>query len=250
MSRFSKITTIDFVQKQLYDKGENQSILEIPAPEGFSGKERVNDVSARTVITIARQYGSGGREIGEMLAKKLEIPYYDKELIALAAKKSGLAEEVFRQADERATSTLVYSLVMGTYGFGGGMAGVNEMPINDKLFLIQAEIIRKAAAEGPCVIVGRCADYILREHTDCLRVFIHADRDSRLRRAVEKYGVDPAKVSDFLTKKDKQRANYYNFYTNKKWDALQNYDLTLDSSVFTPEQAVELIIKAAGYIGK
>lgn len=88
MSRFSKITTIDFVQKQLYDKGENQSILEIPAPEGFSGKERVNDVSARTVITIARQYGSGGREIGEMLAKKLEIPYYDKELIALAAKKA------------------------------------------------------------------------------------------------------------------------------------------------------------------
>ena len=210
--------------------------------------ERVKIMSSRTVITIARQYGSGGREIGEMLAKKLNVPYYDKELIALAAKKSGLSEEVFRQADERATSSLLYSLVMGTYGYGGGVAGMNDMPINDKLFLIQADIIRKAAEEGACVIVGRCADYVLREKKDCLRVFIHADRDSRLRRAVEKYGIDPTKVSDFLTKKDKQRANYYNFYTNKKWDALQNYDLTIDSSVFTPEQAVELIIQAAGFM--
>ena len=206
-------------------------------------------MSSRTVITIARQYGSGGREIGEMLAQKLGVPYYDKELIALAAKKSGLSEEVFRQADERATSSLLYSLVMGTYGFGGGVVGMNDMPINDKLFLIQADIIRKAAEKGACVIVGRCADYVLRERKDCLKVFIHADRDSRLRRAVEKYGIDPAKVSDFLTKKDKQRANYYNFYTNKKWDSMQNYDLTIDSSVFTSEQAVELIIKAAGFLG-
>ena len=206
-------------------------------------------MSSRTVITIARQYGSGGREIGEMLAQKLGVPYYDKELIALAAKKSGLSEEVFRQADERATSSLLYSLVMGTYGFGGGVAGMNDMPINDKLFLIQADIIRKAAEKGACVIVGRCADYVLRERKDCLKVFIHADRDSRLRRAVEKYGIDPAKVSDFLTKKDKQRANYYNFYTNKKWDSMQNYDLTIDSSVFTSEQAVELIIRAAGFLG-
>ena len=200
---------------------------------------------SHTVITIARQYGSGGREIGEMLAKKLDIPYYDKELIALAAKKSGFSEEVFSKADEKATSSLLYSLVMGSYGFGGGVAGMNDMPINDKLFLIQADIISKAAEQGSCVIVGRCADYVLRERKDCLRVFIHADRDSRLRRAVEKYGVDPAKVSDYLTKQDKQRANYYNFYTNRKWDALSNYDLTLDSSAFTPEQAVDLIIQAA-----
>lgn len=206
-------------------------------------------MSSRTVITIARQYGSGGREIGEMLAQKLGVPYYDKELIALAAKKSGLSEEVFRQADERATSSLLYSLVMGTYGFGGGVAGMNDMPINDKLFLIQADIIRKAAEKGACVIVGRCADYVLRERKDCLKVFIHADRDSRLRRAVEKYGIDPAKVSDFLTKKDKQRANYYNFYTNKKWDSMQNYNLIIDSSVFTSEQAVELIIRAAEFLG-
>ena len=235
-------TNIDFVQNMVYHEsgtGKSGSTLQY---------ERVKTMSSRTVITIARQYGSGGREIGEMLAKKLNVPYYDKELIALAAKKSGLSEEVFRQADERATSSLLYSLVMGTYGYGGGVAGMNDMPINDKLFLIQADIIRKAAEEGACVIVGRCADYILRERKDCLRVFIHADRDSRLRRAVEKYGIDPTKVSDFLTKKDKQRANYYNFYTNKKWDALQNYDLTIDSSVFTPEQAVELIIQAAVFM--
>ena len=201
----------------------------------------------RTIITIARQYGSGGREIGEMLAKKLDVPYYDKELIALAAKESGFSEEMFRRADERAASSLLYSLVMGNYGFGSGFSTMNEMPINDKLFLIQADIIRKAAERGSCVIVGRCADYVLRERKDCLHVFIHANRESRLRRAVEKYGVEPDKVSDFLTKKDKQRANYYNFYTNKKWDALQNYDLSLDSSRFTPEQAVEIILQAARF---
>ena len=123
------------------------------------------------VITISRQFGSGGHEVGEKLAKRLELPFYDKELIALAAKKSGFSEEVFADVDEKATSSLLYSMVMGSYAFGTRVPGINEMPINDKLFIIQSDIIKKAAAEGPCVIVGRCADYILREHPNCLNVF-------------------------------------------------------------------------------
>ncbi len=202
------------------------------------------------VITIARQYGSGGHEVGERLARELDIPFYDKALIAMAAKQSGFSEEVFADADERATSSLLYSMVMGNYGFGVRIPGLNEMPINDKLFIIQSDIIKKAAAEGPCVIIGRCADYILREFSNCLNVFIHADKASRVERIVSKNLCEEKKAPDFVSKKDKQRANYYNFYSNNRWDDLNNYDLTLDTSKFTVEQAVELIVDAAKKLDK
>lgn len=201
------------------------------------------------VITIARQFGSGGHEVGEKLAKKLNLPFYDKSLIAMAAKKSGLSEEVFADADEKATSSLLYSMVMGSYAFGARIPGVNEMPLNDKLFIIQADIIKKAAAEGPCVIIGRCADYVLRDHENCMNVFIHADKAVRVQRILEKKLSEEKKVSDFITKKDKQRANYYNFYSNNRWDDLQNYDISIDTSRFTIDQAVELLADAATRLG-
>ncbi len=198
------------------------------------------------IITIARQFGSGGHEAGEKLAQKLGVPFYDKALIAMAAKESGFSEEVFAAADEKATSSLLYSMVMGNYAFGSRVAGLNEMPLNDKLFIIQADIIKKAAAQGPCVIIGRCADYILRETDNCLNVFIHADKAARVQRILErKLCDDPRKAPDFVTKKDKQRANYYNFYTNNRWDDLMNYDLTIDSSKFSMEKTVDLITDAA-----
>lgn len=197
------------------------------------------------VITISRQFGSGGHEVGEKLARQLDVPFYDKALIAMAAKQSGLSEEVFANADEKATSSLLYSMVMGSYSFGARVPGINEMPINDKLFLIQSDIIKKAAAEGPCVIIGRCADYILREHENCLNVFIHACKEERVKRSIAKKDCEERKASDFVTKKDKQRANYYNFYSNKRWDDLQNYDITIDTSRFTVDEAVELLIDAA-----
>lgn len=198
------------------------------------------------IITIARQFGSGGHEAGEKLAQKLGVPFYDKALIAMAAKESGFSEEVFAAADEKATSSLLYSMVMGNYAFGSRVAGLNEMPLNDKLFIIQADIIKKAAAQGPCVIIGRCADYILREADNCLNVFIHADKAARVQRILErKLCDDPRKAPDFVTKKDKQRANYYNFYTNNRWDDLMNYDLTIDSSKFSMEKTVDLITDAA-----
>ena len=197
------------------------------------------------VITISRQFGSGGHEVGEKLARQLDVPFYDKALIAMAAKQSGLSEEVFANADEKATSSLLYSMVMGSYSFGARVPGINEMPINDKLFIIQSDIIKKAAADGPCVIIGRCADYILREHENCLNVFVHANKEDRIRRSVMKKDCEERKAADFVTKKDKQRANYYNFYSNKRWDDLQNYDITIDTSRFTIDQAVELLIDAA-----
>ena len=197
------------------------------------------------VITISRQFGSGGHEVGERIASKLSVPFYDKALIALAAKKSGISEDVFENVDEKAASSLLYSIVMGTYAYGGRIAGINEMPVNDKLFIIQADIIKKAAAEGPCVIIGRCANYILRDHTNCLNVFIHADKSGRLKRVVAKSIIDEKRASDFISKKDKQRANYYNFYTNNRWDDIFGYDMTLDTSRFNIDQAVDIIVKAA-----
>ena len=141
-------------------------------------------------ITIARQYGSGGRAIGLAIAKRLNIPYYDKQLIALAAKQSGISEELFRRADERHASSLLYSLVMGNYGFGTAN-GKNDLPINDQLFLLQAKIIKEAAQKGPCVFVGRCADYILRNQRNVMNVFLYASREFRRERAVHEYGQDP-----------------------------------------------------------
>ncbi len=201
-------------------------------------------MSMRTIITISRQFGSGGREIGKALAERYDIPYYDKDLIALAAKKSGYSEEVFAKADERATSSLLYSLMMGGYGMGGRVAGYNDMPINDKLFLIQADIIKNAAHKGPCVIVGRCADYILRDFDNVFHVFIYADKTSRIEHSVKLHGVDPDKASDVLAKKDKQRANYYNFYTNKRWDDPANFHLMINSAAFGLDGSVELIASA------
>ena len=197
------------------------------------------------VITISRQFGSGGHEVGEKLARQLDVPFYDKALIAMAAKQSGLSEEVFANADEKATSSLLYSMVMGSYSFGARVPGINEMPINDKLFIIQSDIIKKAAADGPCVIIGRCADYILREHENCLNVFVHASKEERVRRSIAKKDCEERKASDFVTKKDKQRANYYNFYSNKRWDDLQNYDISIDTSRFSIDDTVELLLDAA-----
>ena len=202
-------------------------------------------MSAQTIITIARQYASGGKEIGQKVAAKLGIPFYDKELIAIAAKESGLSEDIFEKADEKAGGSLLYALLMGNYAFGSSMSPANVLPINDQLYLIQSDLIKKAAATGPCVIVGRCADYVLSNNKNCLNVFVHADKPSRLKRAIQEYHIPEDKAAEVLMKKDKQRANYYNFYTNKKWDDINNYPLALSSSALGIDNAVELILSAA-----
>ena len=193
------------------------------------------------IVTIARQFGSGGREIGEVLSKKLGIKFYDKELISLAAKESNIAPEVFENVDEKATNSLLYSLSMGLYSFSNTYSVGDSLPVNDKLYILQHKIIKKIADEGPCVIVGRCADHILKDRNDVLRVFIYADLDYRVNRAIEVKDVKPSKAEQVVVKTDKSRANYYNFYSGKKWGLTENYDLCINRTKLTCEQVADII---------
>lgn len=203
------------------------------------------------IITISRQFGSGGRLIGKELAEKLNIPFLDNELITLAAKESGMSPEVLKGADERVTSSLLYGLAMGYFppGYGFNTPEPGGLTITDNLFMVQAGIITKKANQGPCVIVGRCADYILREDPNRVSIFIYADIKARVERAVQVYGLNPDKAEDEIRKRDKKRGNYYNYYTNRKWDDFHNYDMLLDSGRLGIEQSVDLIIKYLRLLG-
>ncbi len=200
-------------------------------------------MNSNAVITIARQFGSGGREIGERLAEKMEIPFYDKSLIHLAAKESGINEDLFDYADENSNHGFWTASAGNTAFYGNRISLFNEMPMNDKLFLIQSNMIRKLASGGPCVIVGRCADYILRGHDNLVTVFIHANDKDRLRRVVSSYGVEEKDAIEVMTKTDKKRAAYYNYYSGEKWGRADNYDLSINSSAVGINGAVELIIE-------
>lgn len=193
------------------------------------------------VITISRQYGSGGREIGEKLAKKFDVPFYDNELITRAAKESGFAEETFAKAEDKATNSLLYSLAMGINVYGNQDFGFSGLSLDDRIFLAQSDVIRKVAEEGPCVIVGRCADYVLKERQDTINLFVRASMDFRIRRAVEVYGVDSKKAADFILKNDKRRSNYYHYHVGEKWYNLNNYDLVIRSDLTGIDKAVECI---------
>lgn len=192
------------------------------------------------IITISRQFGSGGREIGEALAESLGVKCYDKELISLAAKESGVDPEIFNNVDEKATNSLLYSLSLGLYSFGSNF-NADSLPVNDKLYLLQHKIIKKLASEEPCVIVGRCADYVLKDNKNILRLFICADMDYRIERAVKFKGVKRDKAAQVINKTDKSRANYYNFYSGMKWGEPANYDLCVNRTKLSTEQAVGVI---------
>ena len=196
------------------------------------------------IYTIGREFGSGGREIGEKLAERLGIKLYDKELLQQAAKESGFCEEIFENHDEKPTNSFLYSLVMDSYSFGYSSAGFSDMPMNHKIFLAQFDAIKKLADEGPCVMVGRCADYALADWKDCFSVFVHADFDWRINRLAAKHNKSPKEAKDMITKTDKSRASYYNYYTNKKWGAAKSYNLCIDSSKLGIENSVRTIIEA------
>lgn len=197
-------------------------------------------MSCKHIITIGRQFGSGGRELGKAVADKLRIKYYDKELISLAAKESGYNPEIFENVDERATNSLLYSLSMGIYNLGNGYAPMRDMPVNDQLYLLQHKIIRELAAE-PCVIVGRCADYILRNNKNLLRIFVYANFKDRVENAIKIHNVPENKAESTVKKTDKTRANYYNFYSNQKWGAVENYDLCINTSTISRENATKIV---------
>ena len=186
-------------------------------------------MKTNTIITIGREFGSAGREIGYKVAKEFGIKLYDKEMLARAAKESGICEEIFESHDEKPTSSFLYSLVMDTYSMGYSGNTYTDMPINHKVFLAQFDAIKKIADEGPCILVGRCADYALESYKNVVSVFIHADLDARIRR-IAIYNLTDAKAKDMILKTDKKRAGYYNYYTNKKWSDSKSYELCLTSS--------------------
>ena len=190
----------------------------------------------RYVITIGRQFGSGGRSIGEKLAKKLNIAFYDKELISIAAKESGMDPEFFEGVDEKAANSLLYSLSMGMYSFGSGFSAMGDLPVNDKLYLLQHKIIKEIAGKENCVIVGRCGD-----NPNCVNIFVYADMAFRKEQSIKKHGIDSAHAEHIITKTDKNRANYYSFYSGQKWGMAENYDLCIDSSKLDEDKIVELI---------
>ncbi len=196
-----------------------------------------------TVITIGRQFGSAGREIGEKVAEYFGITCYDKELLTRAAKESGFCEEMIQNHDERPTNSFLYNLVMDTYSFGYNASSFVDMPISHKVFLAQFDTIKKIAEEGPCVIVGRCADYALADNDNVVKLFIYADNETKIRRIMERYHLSEAKARDMIIKKDKQRQSYYNYYSSKKWGRADSYDLCINSSVLGVEGTVRLIVQ-------
>ena len=164
-------------------------------------------------------------------------------MLARAAKESGLCEELFETHDEKPTNSFLYSLVMDTYSLGYSSGNYADMPINHKVFLAQFDAIKKIASEGPCILVGRCADYALEDNENLLSVFIHADLDARIRRIARIYDLTDAKAKDMIMKTDKKRASYYNYYSNKKWGSAESYHMSLDSSVLGIDGTAEAIEK-------
>ena len=193
------------------------------------------------IITIGRQFGSGGREVAKTIAEKLNIDFFDKELIALAAKESGLSESLFDGIDEKPTNSLLYSLVMGIQSGRGTYYRYGDVLNSDGLFRIQSQTIRNLAEKTPCVIVGRCADYVLRDQPKLVKVFVHADMESRIKRVMEVYEVNEKDAKNMITKTDKRRSSFYNFYTNNEWGAVDNYNLAVDTTKIGIDAAATLV---------
>ena len=184
------------------------------------------------VITISRQYGSGGRIVAKKLADALGIPFYDNELITMAAEKTGLSVECFKDAEKTSFGNLFFSLTsLDSVG----------LPLNEKIFLVQSQVIKEVAAEGPCVIVGRSANHVLQDNPNVVNVFLQADLPDRVKRAIDTYGHDAEGAEAMVVKTDKRRANYYNYFTGEKWGKAENYDLILNTSRMDLDKIVEVI---------
>ena len=191
------------------------------------------------VITVGRQYGSGGREIGTMLAEKLGIAYYDDMLLKEAAKESGLCEDLFRSFDERPKSFL-YSIAMDPYSFSMNSVTARGN-IEQQVYLATYETIKKLADKGPCVLIGRCADYALKDRDDVINIFITAPLEGRIERVARRNDISLDEAKDRIKKTDKSRASYYNYYSSKDWGEAKSYDLCIDSSLLGIEGTVALL---------
>ncbi len=187
------------------------------------------------MITISRQYGTDGHQIAKLLAEKLEIPFYDKDLITIASKETRFNEKAFEQAEETATTALGYALS------NRSNRSLYGMPLNDQLFMVQSGIIRTIADKGPAVIVGRCADYVLSGYKPTIDVFLQASTDARIKTVMERDNVTKKEAQNRIARLDKARATYYNYYTDRKWSDMKNYDIALNVSYLTPQEAADLL---------
>ncbi|MBO7304613.1 MAG: cytidylate kinase-like family protein [Clostridia bacterium] len=202
-------------------------------------------MAKKVIVTIARQYGSGGREIGEKIAEILNIPLIDRELVTDAASKGGLSEDIISRTDESAANSLLYTLATGSNVLGTAVHFGYKMPLNDKLFILQSDAIKEYAAKGSCVIIGRCADYVLREEPTVFRIFVYGDLEHRKERVLSRHPeIKSSQVIDVINKTDKRRASYYNFYTGNKWGKYDNYDMAINSSTFGIDESAKLISAA------
>jgi len=194
------------------------------------------------IITIGREFGSGGREIGEVVATKLGIDFYDKKLIELASKKSGINKELFENVDESKSFSLI-----------GNLFGLRTSPVgnvssgcflsNETLFNIQSDVIREIASKGSALFVGRCADYVLEEYDSCFNIFITADKEAKIERVCSRTGLDSEKATVLIEKVDKKRASYYNYFSNKVWGEIHSYDMSINSSLLGIKGTAALIVK-------
>ena len=197
----------------------------------------------KKIVTISRQYGRGGRYIGKKLSEKLGIPCYDEKLIDMVAKESGFAQDFVAEKGERMTGSLLFNIA-SSLSYANNVFSGNGVSLQDEIYFIQNKIIKDLAEKGSCVIVGRCADYILRERDDVLNVFIHADMASKINRAVTYFGITEDQAPALLKKKDKARSNHYKYYTDQDWGMASNYDLSLNSGALGIDGCVDVILKA------
>lgn len=197
--------------------------------------------AGKTIITIGREYGSGGSDIGKALAEKLGVPFYDKEILSLAAQESGICEELFQNHDEKPVSSYLFSLVRGVSDVSQpSLSG--DMPLNHRIFMAQFKAITQVASNGPCVIVGRCADYVLKDQPKLFSVFLYADPASRIERTMRKQSLGRDEAKELVHKRDKQRQGYYNFFADGNWGHRSNYQLMFNTTGFEPDKAADAII--------
>ncbi|MCD8157610.1 MAG: cytidylate kinase-like family protein [Clostridiales bacterium] len=204
----------------------------------------------KQVITISRELGSGGRTIGKMVANRMGIPYYDRELIDEAAKVSGLSVKYIEKNEQKITNSFLYNLVMGsTYGYGILQGSNNQtLPLTEQIYHAQHDVITRYADSGSCVIVGRCADDILKDRDDVLRVFIYADMEKRLEHSIKEHSLSKTTAKEEIERSDRERARHYSAFTDKTWGDRHNYDCMLNSGILGFENCTKIICSIAGTV--
>ena len=194
------------------------------------------------IVTVSREAYCGGDELARMLADKTGFKFYDREIISLASQKSGIHEEHFESVEKKPTNSILYSVVMGMYSSRGAYVKLDDVLTGDKIYKVQADIIRDMAAQGNCVFVGRCSDYILRNNEKCFNIFLRGNLDDRVKRVMSEQNTSEAEAKKIVSRADKKRRSYYNYYTNREWGNINNYDIALNLSTISETDAVDVII--------